>query len=194
MQGAAHALLLAPGVLGGVHVVLASAGAPSRFGAALAARCEALGAQVELRELDPLGDEPEPFEGPAGVLVWDGAGAFGARDAVDAVRAALDGAWLAIRPVARPAMIDSGTGGKLLLLAPPPGGAHAAAARAGLENLARTLSVEWARFGVRLVALHPGSATRPGELAELAAFLASRAGDYYSGCRFSLGEADAKGH
>ncbi|HVE67771.1 MAG TPA: hypothetical protein VNB64_04245, partial [Solirubrobacteraceae bacterium] len=65
---------------------------------------------------------------------------------------------------------------------------HAEAARAGLENLARTLSIEWARHNVRIVAVHPGTHTSAGEVAALTAFLASPAGEYYSGCRFSLGE------
>ena len=95
------------------------------------------------------------------------------------MRATLDGAWDAIQPAAQ--------GPKLIvLLAPPPGDAHAEAARAGLENLARTLSIEWARLGIRPVAIHPGTATPAGEVAELAAFLASPAGAYYSGCRFDL--------
>ena len=76
-----------------------------------------------------------------------------------------------------------------MLIAPPPGDAGAEAARAGPENLARTLSIEWARYGIRTAALLPGAATDPGEVAELAAFLASRAGDYYSGCHFRMGEA-----
>jgi NAD(P)-dependent dehydrogenase (short-subunit alcohol dehydrogenase family) len=111
--------------------------------------------------------------------VWDGAAAFAAAAGVDAVRAALDGAWAAIQPRATRPML-------LLLLAPPPGDAHAEAARAGLENLARTLSIEWARMGIRPVAIHPGAATAAGEVAELAAFLASPAGAYYSGCRFDV--------
>ena len=120
------------------------------------------------------------------MLVWDASAPPGA----DGVRAALDGAWLAIRPVATAAMIEHG-GGLIVLLAPRPGSAAAEAARAGLENLARTLSVEWARFGVRPVAILPGDATSPAEVAELAAFLASPAGGYYSGCAFTLGAVGA---
>jgi citronellol/citronellal dehydrogenase len=37
-----------------------------------------------------------------------------------------------------------------------PGMAHSAAARAGVENLTRTLAVEWARAGVRVNAVAPG--------------------------------------
>ena len=155
--------VLRPGVLDGVRVLVAGAGP---LGAAVAARAAALGARV--------GDQDEPD-----VLVWDGAAAFATAAGVDAVRAAPDGAWAAIQPRATRPML-------LLLLAPPPGDAHAEAARAGLENLARTLSIEWARLGIRPVAIHPGAATAAGEVAELAAFLASPAGAYYSGCRFDL--------
>jgi hypothetical protein len=155
--------VLRPGVLDGVGVLVAGAGP---LGAAVAARAAALRARV--------GDADEPD-----VLVWDGAAAFAAAAGVDAARAALDGAWAAIQPRATRPML-------LLLLAPPPGDAHAEAARAGLENLARTLSIEWARMGIRPVAIHPGAATAAGEVAELAAFLASPAGAYYSGCRFDL--------
>ena len=45
-------------------------------------------------------------------------------------------------------------GGLVVVIAPAPGaGEHAEAARAGLENLARTLSIEWARFATRAVAV-----------------------------------------
>jgi NAD(P)-dependent dehydrogenase (short-subunit alcohol dehydrogenase family) len=115
---------------------------------------------------------------PPDVVVFDGAAAFSA--GVDGVRAVLDGGWDAIRA----SLADDQL---IVLLAPPPGDAHAEAARAGLENMARTLSIEWARRRVRPVAIHPGAATSPAEVAELAAFLASPAGAYYSGCRFDLG-------
>ena len=147
--------ILRAGLLEATTVVVAGAG---ELGGAVAARAAALGAA-------------RATAGPADVLVWDGAAAFVAGGTL----AVLDGAWEAIRAVEAPL---------ILLLAPPAGDAHAEAARAGLENLARTLSIEWARRGVRTVAIWPGAA---GEVAELAAFLASPAGAYYSGCRFDLG-------
>jgi hypothetical protein len=154
--------VLRPGVLEGVRVRVAGAGP---LGEAVLARFEALGAS--------------PADDDLGALVVDAAALFGAASGIDAVRAALDGAWEAIQPAASGAKL-------ILLLAPPPGDAHAEAARAGLENLARTLSIEWARLGIRPVAIHPGTTTPAGEVAELAAFLASPAGAYYSGCRFDL--------
>jgi NAD(P)-dependent dehydrogenase (short-subunit alcohol dehydrogenase family) len=101
----------------------------------------------------------------------------------DGVLAVLDGAWDAIRVTALP---PAATDRLIVLIAPPPGTAHRAAARAGLENLARTLSIEWSRYAVRPVAILPGEATKSAELAELVAFLASRAGAYYAGCAFTL--------
>jgi hypothetical protein len=66
-------------------------------------------------------------------------------------------------------------------------GEHATAARAALENTARTLSIEWARFGITTTAITPGPATPDAEIAALVAFLVSPAGEYFSGCRFELG-------
>jgi hypothetical protein len=171
--------VLRPGVLTGVRFAVAPAG---ELGAAVAARLEALGAARG--DLAPAGDlaaaeDLAPADDLAPVLVVDAAAEFSAASGVAAVRAALDGAWAAIQPLATAPML-------ILLLAPPPGDAHNEAARAGLENLARTLSIEWARLGIRPVAIHPGAATPAEEVAELAAFLASPAGAYYSGCRFDL--------
>lgn len=95
----------------------------------------------------------------------------------------LAGAWAAVREVATGALIESGVGGKIVLVAP--GRAHAVAA--GLENLARTLSVEWARYGVTVVAVAPGPHASDEQLAELLCYLVSPAGDYFSGCRFDVG-------
>jgi NAD(P)-dependent dehydrogenase (short-subunit alcohol dehydrogenase family) len=77
-------------------------------------------------------------------------------------------------------------GGLIALVAPRPGDAQAEAARAGLETMARTLSIEWARLAIRPVAVLPGEATAAGEVAELVAYLATPAGAYFSGCRFEL--------
>jgi NAD(P)-dependent dehydrogenase (short-subunit alcohol dehydrogenase family) len=174
--------VLRTGLLEGVDLVVAGGAEAGPLAAAAAARAGALGARVRSLAVDPFGDEPEAGE-RADVLVWDGEGAFGAAAGVDAVRACLDGAWLALRPVATQAMPH---GGLVVLLAPGPGDAHREAARGGLENLARTLSIEWARFGVRPVAILPGSSSTAPDVAELVAYLASPAGAYYSGCAFTL--------
>jgi NAD(P)-dependent dehydrogenase (short-subunit alcohol dehydrogenase family) len=107
------------------------------------------------------------------------------------LRLNVEGTWLMTHAVATRAMIPAGRGGKIVnvTLSPHhglPGMAHSSAARAAVENLTRVLSIEWARFGIRPVALLPGAASAAGEVAELAAYLASPAGAYYSGCAFTL--------
>jgi len=123
-------------------------------------------------------------------LVWSGGDAFrasGDDEPLSGFRACVDGAWDVLREVALRAWIP-GEGGKALLVAPRPSdGDHAAAARAALENAARTLSIEWARYGVRICALTPGDSTTDDEVAELVAYLASPGGDYFSGARFDMG-------
>ncbi len=75
------------------------------------------------------------------------------------------------------AFLPAAGGGRIVYLAPPPGaGEQADAARAGLENLARTLSVEWARHAITAVTIALGDTTAPGEAAALTAYLASPAG------------------
>jgi NAD(P)-dependent dehydrogenase (short-subunit alcohol dehydrogenase family) len=89
-----------------------------------------------------------------------------------------------------PAEGDSGrgpAGGRIVLLAPRADGRpHAAAATAGLENVARTLSIEWARYAITTVAVAPGAATPASEVAALTAYLLSPAGAYFSGCLLDL--------
>jgi len=128
------------------------------------------------------------------------------------IRLNVEGTWLMTHAVATKAMIPSGRGGKIfsVTLSPHngmPGMAHSGAARAAVENLMRTLSVEWARFGIRLLALAAGQFEtqtlltkypaaiveriahtiplgRMGserEFALLVAYLASPAGDFFSG-------------
>jgi len=146
-----------------------------------------------IHELDAALDEEGAHGWAAGIapisaLVFDAAPTF-ADGGQAHLGAALEAAWVATRGVATGALIPAGAG-KVLLIAPPPAGASfAGAARAALENLARTLSVEWARYGVTAVAIAPGARTTDDELAELVCYLVSVAGDYFSGCAFELGKA-----
>ncbi len=188
--------LLRPGLLDGRAVALGGGG--DAFAAPLAA----LGAR--LAPLPATLDEDAmaaAVDRGTGVLVHDLRPAF-----ADGLRAALDLAWVTVRAVATVAFIPrsdpeptasgdvaaSATGGgKVTLIAPPadPGGDPAvAAARAGAENLARTLSIEWARHGIAIVAITPGPDADDAQLAALAAYLASPAGDYFSGCRLARGD------
>ena len=155
-----------------------------------------LGARVE--ELDSaLESEERATEwaaeaAPLHAIVHDAAPAF-AGGGQDPLRDCLEQAWVAVRGVATGALIPAGAG-KVVLIAPrPDAGSFASGARAALENLARTLSVEWARYGIGTVAIAPGARTGDDELAELVGFLASPAGEYLTGCVLSLGVAPVGG-
>ena len=183
--------MLRPGILDGRIAVVRGGGS------LVAGRLRSLGASV----VDEPGERVD-------VLVWDGGAVFraaaaggagpapgadlcdasdGPADPLDGFRACLDGAWELLRVVATEVWIP-GDGGKAVLIAPrPQDGDHAAAARAGLENAARTLSIEWARYGVRTTAITPGDATSDEEIAQVVAYLASPGGDYFSGARMDLG-------
>jgi citronellol/citronellal dehydrogenase len=126
------------------------------------------------------------------------------------------GTWLMSHAAATKAFIPA-SGGKILsvTLSPHngmPGMVHSGAARAAVENMMRTLSIEWARFGITTCAIAAGQfATetlltkyppeivervahsipvgrtgRPEEVAWLLAYLASPAGDFYSGTTITL--------
>jgi NAD(P)-dependent dehydrogenase (short-subunit alcohol dehydrogenase family) len=177
--------LLRPGLLDGMTVATAGGAAH------VAAACAALGAatpvlDADLRDEDALAAAAAQL-GPAGVLVFDAAPAFRAAGAdLAGLRAGLDGAWNATRAVVNGVLRPAG-GGKVVLLTPRGAdGPQAAALRAALENTARTCAIEWARYGVRTTAVLPGDATSDAEVAALCAYLASRAGDYFSGCAFTL--------
>jgi citronellol/citronellal dehydrogenase len=126
------------------------------------------------------------------------------------------GTWLMSHAAATKAFIPVG-GGKILsvTLSPHngmPGMVHSGAARAAVENMMRTLSIEWSRFGITTCAIAAGQfATetmltkyprevvenishsiplgrtgRPEEVAWLLAYLASPAGDFYSGTTITI--------
>jgi citronellol/citronellal dehydrogenase len=131
------------------------------------------------------------------------------------MRLNLFGTWLMSHAVATKAMIPA-SGGKIIsvTLSPHhglPGMAHSSAARAAVENLMRVLSIEWARFNIKTTAIASGHfrtdalkkypqpvqdsvartvpLQRLGEAEEqawLIAFLASPAGDYFSGTTLTL--------
>ncbi|HWE11113.1 MAG TPA: hypothetical protein VG325_17325 [Solirubrobacteraceae bacterium] len=201
-----------PGLLDGRRVVVAGPATPPgqdtaptgtidpaldrAFDRAIIERLRALGAWVEAIDADALRDEDAAAgwvlaRAPLHALVFLAGEPFGDGGA-DRLQETLELAWRAARAAAGTELITSGAGGRLLFVAPRTGaGPHAEAARAGLENLARTLSVEWARFAVTAVAITPGPRTTEAELGQVTAFLLSAAGGYFSGCRLSLGEVAA---
>jgi NAD(P)-dependent dehydrogenase (short-subunit alcohol dehydrogenase family) len=138
-------------------------------------------------------------EGALHVLVNDATEATGGRGPMEAFAAGADRAWLATRAAARAAMIPTPergepAGGLIVNLAPRPGaGAGAAVVRAALENMARTLSIEWARFGIRPVTILPGPHATDEDVATLVAYLTCPAGAYYSGCVLTVGMLPAPG-
>ncbi len=198
--------LLRAGLLEGVSIVLA--GAPidpidDRFSAAVRDTCSGLGARVTACRLpagvggegageDPLDGELAAALARAGevdMLVVDAAAVFAASDTPrTALAACLELSWSATQAVVERAYLPQARGGRIVYLAPPSSAAaeHADAARAGLENLARTLSIEWSRHAITTVAIAPGEATSSGEAAALSAYLASPAGAYFSGCQLDL--------
>jgi citronellol/citronellal dehydrogenase len=128
----------------------------------------------------------------------------------------VQGTWLMTHAVATKAFIPQGEGKVLSVTLSPhhgmPGMVHSGAARAAVENMMRTLAVEWARFGVKTCALAAGQfatetlltkypqvvvdnlersipigrAGRAEEMAWLVAYLASPAGDFVSGTTITI--------
>ena len=144
---------------------------------------KALGAEV----VDAGGAEAGEPGDAVDALVHDARTAF-ADGGPDALLAALEIMWATIANTANASLIPSDRGGKVVLIAPEAGaGEYADAARAAIENLARTLSTEWARHGITTTAMTPRAGTRESDLAVLVAFIVSEAGDYHSGARLELG-------
>jgi citronellol/citronellal dehydrogenase len=181
---------------------------------------------LDIREEEPVGrffDALLERHGRLDVLVNNAGGQFlspaeaispkGFRTVIDLN---VHGTWLMTHAAATKAFIPQ-EGGKVLsvTLSPHngmPGMVHSGAARAAVENMMRTLSIEWARFGIKTVSLAAGHfATetlltkypqaivdnvarsiplqrtgRAEEMAWLVAYLASPAGDFYSGTTITL--------
>jgi NAD(P)-dependent dehydrogenase (short-subunit alcohol dehydrogenase family) len=125
--------------------------------------------------------------GEAGdALVHDTGAAFGSGGSA-ALAGALEDTWHAVSSFAVASLIPGGRGGKVVLIAPGgSAGEFAGAVRDGLENLARTLSVEWARYGITVTAIAPAGGAGASDVALLCAYVLSPAGGYFSGCRFDL--------
>ena len=188
--------VLRPGVLEELTLCVVGDGATERE------RAVALGARVVTVDGD-LADEDAVAVavgalGHIDVLVVDAASAFvAAGGGMAGLRRAVDDGWNVVRAVVNASWVTEGEredgaagGGKVVFLAPAAdAGEHANAVGAALENAARTLSVEWARFGVRITAVRPREGASDDERAELVAFLASPAGDYFTGCSFYPGAA-----
>ncbi|MDW8245702.1 MAG: SDR family oxidoreductase [Sandaracinaceae bacterium] len=131
------------------------------------------------------------------------------------VRNNLLGTWNMIWSVANRAMIPARRGRIINITAQVergfPGMAHTGAARAGVQNLTRTLAVEWACHGIRINCVAPGvirssgieqyppeliEASRraiplkrlgtPEEVSHLVVYLSSRAADYITGQTFII--------
>ena len=150
------------------------------------AACARIGAEVRTLETD-LFDEDATAAAvpPCAALVVDAAALFG-DGGPEALRRALDATWSAVRATANEAFIP-GEGGKVVLVGPrPEAGAHAPALRAGLENLARVSSIEWARHAITPTAVLPGPESGDDEVAEVVAYLVSPAGDYFAGCLLDM--------
>jgi citronellol/citronellal dehydrogenase len=126
------------------------------------------------------------------------------------VRNNLSGTFYVTRQVAVSSMIPSGRGRIVNIIANVargfPGMVHTGAARAGVDNMTKTLAVEWARHGIAVNAIAPGTIQSSGtdlypqevvemsrrhtpmkrlgtpeEVAQLCAYLASEAAAFVTG-------------
>jgi citronellol/citronellal dehydrogenase len=182
--------------------------------------------QLDIREEEPVGhffDGLLQRHGRLDVLVNNAGGQFlapaesiSAKGFRTVIELNVVGTWLMTHAAATKALIPQ-EGGKVMsvTLSPHngmPAMVHSGAARAAVENMMRTLAVEWSRFGIKTVSLAAGQfATetfltkypqavldhvarsvplgrtgRSEEMAWLVAYLASPAGDFVSGTTITV--------
>jgi citronellol/citronellal dehydrogenase len=128
----------------------------------------------------------------------------------------VQGTWQMTHAVATKAFIPQGGGKVVSMTISPhngmPGMVHSGAARAAVENMMRTLSIEWSRFDIKLCAIAVGQFDtetlrtkypeeisrnvartvplqrlgREEEMGWLVAYLASPAGDFFSGAVLTI--------
>lgn len=160
--------------------------------------------------------------GPISVLVNNAGGQFpttaeslSPKGFEAVVRNNLLGTWTMTHAVATRALIPQKRGRIVNVIANVrrgfPGMVHTGAARAGVENMTKTLAVEWAQHGVRVNAVAPGVIKTSGtdqyppellemsrratplkrlgtgeEVAHLITYLGSRAADFVTGQTFTI--------
>ncbi len=189
-------------------------------------QAEALGAKAESEAMDIREEEAveQLFDGVlerhgrVDVLVNNAGGQFlSPAEAISpkgfrtVIELNIMGTWLMTHAAATKAFIPANDGKVISITLSPhngmPGMVHSGAARAAVENMMRTLSVEWSRFGIQTVAVAAGQfdtetfrTKYPKEVVEavpgtvpvgrlgseaewawLVAYLASPAGNFFSG-------------
>ncbi|MCA9530779.1 MAG: SDR family oxidoreductase [Myxococcales bacterium] len=181
---------------------------------------EAFGAPCDIREPDAIGAFVDAVVGRFGtidVLINNAGGQFPSpaealtpKGFAAVVRNNLLGTWYMTHAVATRAMIPQKRGRIVNVIAQIargfPGMAHTGAARAGVDNLTKSLAVEWSKYGIRVNAVAPGVIKTSGtaqyppplletgrrenplkrlgtaeEVAHLITYLCSRYADYITG-------------
>ena len=188
------------------------------------ARAEAVAADIRDEEaVESLMDGVMERHGRIDVLVNNAGGQFlSPAEAISpkgfrtVMELNVQGTWQMTHAAASKAFIPQECGKVISVTLSPhqgmPGMVHSGAARAAVENMMRTLSIEWARFGIRLCAVAAGqfdtevirtkypkavsenvARTVPlgrlgteEEMAWLITYLASPAGDFFSGAVLTI--------
>jgi len=187
-----------------------------------AAECEAMDIR-DADAVDALFDGVLDRHGRIDVLVNNAGGQFmSPAEAITpkgfrtVIELNVQGTWQMTHAAATKAFIPQRSGKVVSVTLSPhngmPGMAHSGAARAAVENMMRTLAIEWARFDIKLCAIAAGQFDTevlrtkyprqvsenvartiplqrlgtPDEMAWMIAYLASPAGDFLSGCVITI--------